>query len=123
MKITEIITESAKIDTSVNEASYEGNVGIMELIKFKQTATSEQRQQFTKLMNDGDIEGVWQLVQDVTGVKLHPMKARELAETIRKIGAKKWRLYSGKGKNLGTFDSLGAAKKHEGEVQYFKSKG
>jgi hypothetical protein len=41
-------------------------------------------------------------------------------ETIRKVGTKKWRLYSGKGKNLGTFDSLGAAKKHEGEVQYFK---
>jgi hypothetical protein len=41
-------------------------------------------------------------------------------ETIRKVGAKKWRLYSGKGKNLGTFDSLAAAKKHEGEVQYFK---
>ncbi len=41
-------------------------------------------------------------------------------ETIRKIDAHHWRLYSGKGKNLGTFDSLGAAKKHEGEVQYFK---
>lgn len=44
-----------------------------------------------------------------------------LAETIKKIGPKKWRLYSKKGdKNLGTFNSLKAAKKHEGEVQYFK---
>lgn len=38
---------------------------------------------------------------------------------IRKIG-NKWRLYSHTGKNLGTFDSLEAAKKHEREVQYFK---
>jgi hypothetical protein len=45
-----------------------------------------------------------------------------ISETIRKIGNNKWRLYSGKGKNLGTFDSLDAAKKHEREVQYFKSK-
>ncbi len=42
-------------------------------------------------------------------------------ETIRKIDAHHWRLYSGKGKNLGTFNSLGGAKKHEGEVQYFKA--
>ena len=42
-------------------------------------------------------------------------------ETIRKIGPSKWRLYSKDGKkNLGTFDSLEAAKKHEREVQYFK---
>lgn len=44
-------------------------------------------------------------------------------ETIRKIGDNKWRLYSKDGsKNLGTFDSLEAAKKHEREVQYFKHK-
>lgn len=51
------------------------------------------------------------------------MRAKEfLSETIRKIGPSKWRLYSKDGsKNLGTFSSLSAAKKHEREVQYFKS--
>ena len=45
----------------------------------------------------------------------------KLEETIRKIGDRKWRLYSKDGKkNLGTFASLDAAKKHEREVQYFK---
>lgn len=39
--------------------------------------------------------------------------------TIRKVGSK-WRLYSRKGKNLGTFDSREAALKHEQEVEYFK---
>jgi hypothetical protein len=46
---------------------------------------------------------------------------------IRKLKSGGYRLYSrkkdpktGKRKNLGTFTSLPAAKKHEKEVQYFK---
>lgn len=46
---------------------------------------------------------------------------------IRKLKSGQYRLYSvkkdaktGKRRNLGTFDSREAAKKHEQEVQYFK---
>jgi hypothetical protein len=46
---------------------------------------------------------------------------------IRKLKSGKYRLYSrrkdsrtGKRKNLGTFNSKAAAKKHERAVQYFK---
>lgn len=44
---------------------------------------------------------------------------------IVKVGPNKWRLLSrkkvnGKHRNLGTFRSLEAAKKHEREVEYFK---
>jgi len=46
---------------------------------------------------------------------------------IRKLSSGEYRLYSrrpdpktGKRRNLGTFTSLAAAKKHEREVQYFK---
>ncbi len=46
---------------------------------------------------------------------------------IRKLSSGKYRLYSrkrdpktGHRKNLGTFDSLAAAKKHERAVQFFK---
>ena len=46
---------------------------------------------------------------------------------IRKLKSGGYRLYSrkvdprtGKRRNLGTFKSLAAAKKHEREVQYFK---
>ncbi len=49
---------------------------------------------------------------------------------IRKLKSGKYRLYSrkknpktGKRRNLGTFDSLTAAKKHERAVQFFKRKG
>ena len=46
---------------------------------------------------------------------------------IRKLKSGEYRLYSrkkdpktNKRRNLGTFDTLDAAKKHEREVQYFK---
>lgn len=46
---------------------------------------------------------------------------------IRKLASGQYRVYSrkvdaktGKRRNLGTFDSLEAAQKHEREVQYFK---
>jgi hypothetical protein len=49
---------------------------------------------------------------------------------IRKLKSGEFRLYSrkkdaktGKHKNLGTFSSLAAAKKHERAVQYFKRAG
>ena len=46
---------------------------------------------------------------------------------IRKLKSGKYRLYTkaksakdGKRRNLGTFDSLEAARKHEREIHYFK---
>jgi hypothetical protein len=46
---------------------------------------------------------------------------------IRKLSSGEYRLYSrkaspktGKRRNLGTFGSLSAAKKHERDIQYFK---
>jgi len=49
---------------------------------------------------------------------------------IRKLSSGQYRLYSrkldpktGKRRNLGTFDTLAAAQKHERAVQYFKHQG
>jgi hypothetical protein len=49
---------------------------------------------------------------------------------IRKLGSGEYRLYSrkkdpktGKRRNLGTFRTRGAAKKHERAVQFFKRHG
>jgi hypothetical protein len=49
---------------------------------------------------------------------------------IRRLADGRYRLYSrkknpktGKRRNLGTFDSLAAAKKHERAVQFFKRQG
>jgi hypothetical protein len=44
-----------------------------------------------------------------------------IREIVRKVKGG-YRLYSHKGKNLGTFDSKAGAEKHEREVNYFKHK-
>jgi hypothetical protein len=48
---------------------------------------------------------------------------------IRKLKSGEYRIYSrrvdsrtGRRRNLGTFDSIDAARKHEREIQYFKSR-
>ena len=66
MKINEIINESV-----VKELAYPGNIGIMELSKFFQTATDEQKVHFKKLKAAGQMEEAWKYMQSVVGVKLH----------------------------------------------------
>jgi hypothetical protein len=41
---------------------------------------------------------------------------------IKKIGPSKYRVYSEKGKNMGTYDSLSAAKKRLSQIEFFKHK-
>jgi predicted chitinase len=55
---------------SVGEASYPGNIGMMELAKFFQTADPKQKQLFNQLLEKGKKGLAWKLIQDVTGVKL-----------------------------------------------------
>jgi hypothetical protein len=60
-----------KEQAKINEASYDGNIGIMELIKFKQKATPEQKKKFDEYLAQKKSKEVWELVQKVTGVQLH----------------------------------------------------
>lgn len=60
-------------------------------------------------------------------VQQNYVRCRGIINMIRKLKSGKYRLYSrkkdpktGKRRNLGTFGSLAAAKKHERAVQYFK---
>jgi len=55
----------------VNEAAYVGNIGIMELMKFHSKATPEQKKKFDSLVKSKKNKEAWNMVQDVTGVKLH----------------------------------------------------
>jgi cell fate (sporulation/competence/biofilm development) regulator YlbF (YheA/YmcA/DUF963 family) len=55
----------------VNEASYVGNIGIMELIKFHSKATPEQKKKFDNLVKSKKNKEAWDMIQDVTGIKLH----------------------------------------------------
>jgi hypothetical protein len=55
------------------------------------------------------------------GVVWHRLRPAGKSGMIRKISAGQWRLYSHKGRNLGTFRSLKAAKRHERLVNFIKS--
>lgn len=64
------------------EAAYAGNIGIMELIKFKQKATEEQKKKFNDHVKNKKHKEAWKMVQDVTGVKLHKSVHEEVKPNI-----------------------------------------
>lgn len=64
----------------MNEASYAGNIGIMELIKFKQKANDEQKKKFDQHVKSQNHKEAWKLVQHVTGVKLHKSVHEDASE-------------------------------------------
>jgi hypothetical protein len=53
-----------------HEASYPGNIGMMELAKFFNIANDEQKTLFKQLLEKGKKGLAWKLVQDIVGVKL-----------------------------------------------------
>jgi hypothetical protein len=61
------------------EASYEGNIGIMELMKFFQTAPSDLVDKVKDLVKQKRDKEVWKIVQSYTGTKL---KGKEFDENF-----------------------------------------
>jgi hypothetical protein len=55
---------------SIQEASYKGNIGAMEMMKFFEVATKEQKEKLKKLIADKNQSAAWKMIQDVTGMKL-----------------------------------------------------
>lgn len=52
------------------EASYQGNIGMMELSKFMSMASPQEKASFKVLMARKQTKKVWELVQRVTGMEL-----------------------------------------------------
>lgn len=57
-------------DGGVGEASYEGNIGMMEVSKFFKMATAAQKKLFKELLEKGKRGLAWKLIQDVTDTRL-----------------------------------------------------
>lgn len=57
-------------DDGVGEASYPGNLGMMELAKFFQIADDKQKDLFKQFLEKGKKGLAWKLVQDITNTKL-----------------------------------------------------
>ncbi len=54
----------------IEEASYEGNIGIMELVKFYETASKDEVAELKSLMAKKRFKEAWEYFQKVLGVKL-----------------------------------------------------
>lgn len=53
------------------EAAYPGNVGAMEMFKFYQVASAQQKALMAKYIQDKLFDKAWDLLKQVTGVELH----------------------------------------------------
>ncbi len=53
------------------EAAYKGNIGVMELAHFHRVATPDQKVQLKDHIRNNKQKDAWELVQTVTGKKLH----------------------------------------------------
>jgi hypothetical protein len=51
--------------------SYPGNLGMMEMVKFYKVATPEQKKTMQHHLDKKEFSQAWELLQSVTGVKLH----------------------------------------------------
>ena len=70
----------------LDEASYSGNIGVMELVKFYNIASIQQKKQLKSLISNKKKLDAWKLVQKVTGVELHK-SVSEAQEWKSKAGA------------------------------------
>jgi len=57
----------------LSELSYEGNVGVMELVKFFDKASPQQIRLFKSAIDSKMPDKAWKMVQQVTGTKLRGM--------------------------------------------------
>lgn len=55
------------------EAEYKGNIGMMEMFKFYQKATPEEKARMKKLLDAKNFEEAWKFLQQVTGMALEPV--------------------------------------------------
>ena len=68
---------------SMFEAEYEGNLGVMEVIQFYNTAPQKAIDLFKRLLSANKKKEAWQLIQKVTGTKLQGKEFNEDYESFR----------------------------------------
>lgn len=57
----------------LDEAKYPGNLGMIEMFKFYQVATDEQKSLMKKYISQKLFDKCWELLEKVTGTRLHPV--------------------------------------------------
>jgi len=75
----------------LDEASYAGNIGMMELVKFYSKASPKDKSMLQSLIKHKKNNEAWKLVQDVTGVKLHKSVNEVVKpDVLPKAGGGQW---------------------------------
>jgi hypothetical protein len=75
----------------LDEATYAGNIGMMELVKFYSKASPKDRSVLQSYIKNKKHKEAWKLVQDVTGVKLHKSVHEGVKpDILPKAGAGQW---------------------------------
>lgn len=69
--MSQAVLRIARAKKTLNEASYAGNIGVMELVKFYQKATPSMVTDLKRLIAQKKEREAWKMVQSVTGIKLH----------------------------------------------------
>jgi hypothetical protein len=100
----------------IGEASYDGNLGIAELVKFSQKATKVQRQAFDSYVKSGDDKKAWGLVQKVVGVKLKGKQFEGEKKSI-KIKKSEWNALLKEEKRY-LSEGMSKLKSHEAQELY-----
>ena len=67
--------------TLIIEASYAGNLGLMELLKFHQLASKEQSDKVKELISKNRHIDAWAIVQNVSGTRLQGKQFNESTES------------------------------------------
>ena len=80
-----------QIQEQLDEATYAGNIGMMELVKFYSKASPKDKSMLQSLIKRKKNDEAWKLVQDVTGVKLHKSVNEVVKpDILPKAGAGQW---------------------------------
>ena len=67
MKMADIVIDSK---WKLFEAAYPGNLGLMELVKFYNVATDEEKATMDRIINEKDWDAFKALVHEVLGIRL-----------------------------------------------------
>lgn len=70
----DIIERIRKRAIEMDEASYVGNLGFVEMVSFYQSANDSQIKKMEKLLKNDEKEKAWKFLQTVTGKKLKSFK-------------------------------------------------
>lgn len=69
-KYKDFIINTKDILSHINEAAYPGNIGMMEMMKFFNMASPEEKKEMNRITENSDWEAFKALIYKVTKVKL-----------------------------------------------------